>query len=60
MDFKLSEELEAIRQTARDFAEKEIAPFADKLETEHYFPREVIKKMANLGFYGTLIPEEYG
>src|SRR3989304_5094808 len=60
MDFKLSEELEAIRQTARDFAEKEIAPFADKWEMEHYFPREVIKKMANLGFYGTLIPEEYG
>jgi glutaryl-CoA dehydrogenase (non-decarboxylating) len=60
MDFKLSEELEAIRKTARDFAEKEIAPFADKWETEHYFPREVIKKMANLGFYGTLIPEEYG
>jgi len=60
MDFKLNEELQAIRQTARDFAEKEIAPFADKWETEHYFPRGVIKKMADLGFYGTLIPEEYG
>ena len=60
MDFKLSEELQAIRETARDFAEKEIAPFADKWETEHYFPREVIKKMGDLGFYGTLIPEEYG
>lgn len=60
MDFKLSDELQAIRDTARDFAEKEIAPFADKWEEEHYFPREVIKKMADLGFYGTLIPEEYG
>jgi len=60
MDFKLSEELQAIRETARDFAEKEIAPFADKWDAEHYFPREVIKKMADLGFYGTLIPEEYG
>jgi glutaryl-CoA dehydrogenase (non-decarboxylating) len=60
MDFKLSEELEALRQTARNFAEKEIAPYVDKWEKEHYFPREVIKKMANLGFYGTLIPEEYG
>jgi len=60
MDFKLSEELQAIRETARDFAEKEIAPFADKWDSEHYFPREVIKKMADLGFYGTLIPEEYG
>jgi len=60
MDFKLSEEMLAIRETARDFAEKEIAPFADKWETENYFPREVIKRMADLGFYGTLIPEQYG
>jgi glutaryl-CoA dehydrogenase (non-decarboxylating) len=60
MDFKLDEELQAIRKTARDFSEKEIAPFADKWETEHYFPREIIKKMADLGFYGTLIPEKYG
>ena len=52
MDFKLSEELRAIRQTARDFAEKEITPFADKWEMAHYFPREVIKKMADLGFLG--------
>ena len=60
MDFNLSEELQAIRETARDFAEKEIAPLAEQWETAHYFPREVIKKMADLGFYGTLIPEEYG
>jgi len=60
MDFKLSEELQAIRETARDFAEKEIVPYADRWDAEHYFPREVVKKMADLGFYGTLVPEEYG
>jgi glutaryl-CoA dehydrogenase (non-decarboxylating) len=60
MDFKLSEELQALRETARDFAEKEIVPFVEKWEEQHYFPREVIKKMADLGFYGTLVPEEYG
>ena len=60
MDFKLSEELQAIRETARDFAEKEIIPFADKWENENYFPREVIRKMGDLGFYGTLVPEKYG
>lgn len=60
MNFTLSDELKAIRETARDFAEKEIAPFADQWEKEHYFPREVIAKMADLGFYGTLVPEEYG
>jgi len=60
MDFKLSEELQAIRETAHDFAEKEIIPFADKWENENYFPREVIRKMGDLGFYGTLVPEKYG
>jgi glutaryl-CoA dehydrogenase (non-decarboxylating) len=60
MDFKLSEELQALRETARDFAEKEIVPFVEKWEEQLYFPREVIKKMADLGFYGTLVPEEYG
>jgi glutaryl-CoA dehydrogenase (non-decarboxylating) len=60
MDFKLSEELQALRETARDFAEKEIVPYVEKWEETNYFPREVIKKMADLGFYGTLVPEEYG
>ncbi len=60
MDFKLSEEMQAIRETAHDFAEKEIVPFAEKWEEENTFPRDVIKKMAELGFYGTLVPEEYG
>ncbi|MBN1614783.1 MAG: acyl-CoA dehydrogenase family protein [Deltaproteobacteria bacterium] len=60
MDFKLTDELRAIRETAREFAEKEIAPFVEAWEEKHYFPREVVKKMADLGFYGTLVPEEYG
>ena len=41
MDFKLSDEMQAIRETAREFAEKEIAPFADKWDEEHHFPRDV-------------------
>lgn len=61
MDFELSEELLAVREMARDFAAEKIAPFADKWDEEHYFPyREVIKPMADLGFFGTVIPEEYG
>jgi len=38
MDFSLSEELEMLRNMARDFAAEKIAPFADKWEEEHYFP----------------------
>ncbi len=60
MDFNLSEELLMLKETARDFTEKEIIPFADKWDEEHFFPREVISKMGELGFFGCVIPEEYG
>jgi len=61
MDFALSEELEMLRTMARDFAAEKIAPFADKWDEEHYFPyEEVVKPMGELGFFGTVIPEEYG
>lgn len=60
MDFALTEEQKAMQEMARSFAEKEIAPFADKWDEEHYYPREIIKKMGELGFFGTIIPEEYG
>ncbi|HDR14990.1 MAG TPA: acyl-CoA dehydrogenase [Desulfobacteraceae bacterium] len=61
MDFKLSEELEMLRNMARDFASEKIAPYADEWDENHYMPyEEVIKPMAELGFFGTVIPEEYG
>jgi glutaryl-CoA dehydrogenase (non-decarboxylating) len=61
MDFKLTEELEMLRTMARDFANEKIAPNADKWDEEHYFPyEEAVKPMAELGFFGTVVPEEYG
>ncbi|MBW1790377.1 MAG: acyl-CoA dehydrogenase family protein [Deltaproteobacteria bacterium] len=61
MDFALSEELQMLREMARDFAAEKIAPFADEWDENHYFPyEEVIKPMGELGFFGTVIPEEYG
>ena len=61
MHFELSEELKALAQLAKDFAAEKITPFVDQWEREHYFPyREVVKPMAELGFLGTVIPEEYG
>ncbi|PIP07009.1 MAG: acyl-CoA dehydrogenase, partial [Syntrophobacteraceae bacterium CG23_combo_of_CG06-09_8_20_14_all_50_8] len=61
MDFALSEELEMLRGMARDFATEKIAPFADEWDEKHHFPyKEVVKPMAELGFFGTVIPEEYG
>jgi glutaryl-CoA dehydrogenase (non-decarboxylating) len=61
MDFALSEELQMLREMARDFAAEKIAPFADQWDEKHYFPyEEVIRPMGELGFFGTVIPEEYG
>ena len=60
MDFGLSNELEMLRKAVREFATKKIAPNADEWDNNNYFPyKEVIKPMAELGFFGTVIPEEY-
>jgi glutaryl-CoA dehydrogenase (non-decarboxylating) len=61
MDFALSKDLEMLRKAVREFAAKKIAPNADEWDKNDYFPyEEVIKPMAELGFFGTVIPEEYG
>jgi glutaryl-CoA dehydrogenase (non-decarboxylating) len=60
MEFELSEELIAVRELAREFAEKEMAPTASKDDREKNFRKDLIKKMGELGFYGAVIPESYG
>ncbi|MCJ7594287.1 MAG: acyl-CoA dehydrogenase family protein [Desulfobacterales bacterium] len=61
MDFQLTEELQMLRDMARDFAAEKITPFADEWDEKHYFPyEEILKPMGELGFFGTVIPEEYG
>jgi glutaryl-CoA dehydrogenase (non-decarboxylating) len=60
MDFELSEELIAVRDLAHEFAEKEIAPSAAKDDREKNFRGDLVKKMGELGFYGTMIPDLYG
>jgi len=61
MDFELSEELQMLKETVRDFVNEKIAPYADEWEEKHHFPyEEAIKPMAELGFFGTVIAEEYG
>ncbi len=60
MDLQLSEEHKMIRDMAREFAEKEIAPIAAHYDETGEFPRETIKKMGAQGFMGIEVPEEYG
>jgi alkylation response protein AidB-like acyl-CoA dehydrogenase len=60
MDLDLTEEQAQIRQLAREFAERELAPHALEWDETEHFPREVFAQMGALGFAGMLIPEEYG
>jgi butyryl-CoA dehydrogenase len=58
--FDLSEEENFACDTARAFAEREVAPLAAKIDQEHYFPRELLPKMGELGLMGAIVPVEYG
>lgn len=58
--FPFSDEHEMIRQTARDFARKEIAPVAAEFDESGEFPSRTIRKMGEMGFMGIEVPEEYG
>lgn len=60
MDFNLSDEQKMIRDMARDFAQKEVAPRAEELDHKSQFPAEHIKKMAELGLMGMMVPQEWG
>ena len=60
MDFKLTEEQVAMRDMAKNFAEKKIAPTMEEDEKEHRFRKEIVKEMARLGFFGCIAPEKYG
>lgn len=55
-----NEDHESIREMARDFAEKALAPIAADIDKNEHFPEEVVKQMADLGFLGLKIPEAYG
>jgi alkylation response protein AidB-like acyl-CoA dehydrogenase len=60
MAFSLSDEQEAIRRMVREFAEAEIAPHVMEWDEAQTFPREAMRKLAELGMMGVLVPEEYG
>ena len=60
MNFSQSETQQMIRQAAKDFAQKYIAPHVMEWDESQHFPREVFKKMGEQGFMGVLVPEEYG
>jgi glutaryl-CoA dehydrogenase (non-decarboxylating) len=60
IDFELTEDHRALRQTVRDFALGEVAPRIKELDEKQQFDRSIMDKMAELNILGVCIPEEYG
>jgi butyryl-CoA dehydrogenase len=60
IDFELTDEQRLIRETARDFTYKEIAPRARENDRNEHFDTELVQKIADMGFLGAIVPEEYG
>ena len=57
----MTEERRLIQETARAFAMKEVLPVANKLDPEKGdIPPELIQKLADMGYFGIVIPEQYG
>ena len=57
----MTDERRLIQETARAFAMKEVLPVANKLDPEKGdIPRELIRKLADMGYFGIVIPEQYG
>lgn len=60
MNFNLTKEQALIQRTAREFAEKRVAPLVDRIEAEHHIPMELFAEAAELGLLGIPFAEEYG
>src|SRR5262245_12906648 len=60
MDLELTPEQKLIRDTARDFAAKEIAPRAAEIDRQHRFPAELVARLGEMGLMGIAIPQEWG
>jgi short-chain 2-methylacyl-CoA dehydrogenase len=60
MDFKLTEEQEALRQSVREFAREVVAPVIAEHYEQHTFPYEVVRQMGKMGLFGLPFPEQHG
>jgi alkylation response protein AidB-like acyl-CoA dehydrogenase len=60
MNFELSHEQRELRERVAEFADREVAPYAASLDREDRFPTQIFESLAEEGFTGLCVPEEYG
>ena len=60
LNFELGESIALLRDTVRDFAHDHIAPIAAQVDRENQFPRELWRKLGDLGLLGITVDEDYG
>jgi butyryl-CoA dehydrogenase len=60
IDFELTDEQRLVKETAHDFSDGEIAPRARENDRNEHFDTELVQKIADMGFLGAIVPEEYG
>jgi short-chain 2-methylacyl-CoA dehydrogenase len=60
VDFRLSEEQEALRESVREFAREQVAPVIAEHYAQHTFPYDLVRQMGKMGLFGLPFPEEHG
>lgn len=60
MDFELTREQEAVRELARDFGRRHVAPAIARFDEAQEFPHEIMAELAKTGLLGALVPDAYG
>jgi len=60
MDFDLTDEQRLIKQTAREFTDNEIVQQTRENARNHHFDLELVRKIADQGYLGAIVPQEYG
>ncbi len=60
MDFKLTKEQQMIKQMAREFAQRKLAPMADQIDAQHEIPMEIIRELGDLGLLALPVSAKYG
>jgi alkylation response protein AidB-like acyl-CoA dehydrogenase len=60
MDFELSDEQRLVKQTAREFSDREVAPRATENARNRHFDLELVRKIADQGYLGAIVPRQYG